>query len=125
MAEDEGIRRGGLIPPVTIRAEGGILRADIGEHTEKELDKAELEDRYAARLRALAEAKREEGTAVTTLPDAPGPGGADVIDLMEVLKRSLQGDEAGAREPRRAGRGDPQERLRPMSSVIAIFIFAL
>jgi DNA end-binding protein Ku len=64
---------------------------------EKELDEAELTDAGAERLRELAARKEKRGTDVVPAPAGeraePGEG---VIDLMEVLKRSLQGGGAGA-----------------------------
>ncbi len=83
------------------------MRAAVRERAEEELDEAELADDYAERLRALVESKKEERGAVKTAPAAVDEetGGGDVIDLMEVLKRSLQGGEAAARKPRRSGPG--------------------
>lgn len=79
------------------------MAGSIRSATEDELDESELEDHYADRLLGLVESKREEGEGVVTSTASPEEGGsADVIDLMEVLKRSLQGGEATARRPRRA-----------------------
>lgn len=82
------------------------MAAAIRERAEGELDESELEDAYADRLRALVEAKRKEGVGVVTSVAAPEEGDTgDIIDLMEVLKRSLQGGGAGARRPRSAADG--------------------
>lgn len=80
------------------------MRSAIKALTEDELDLTELEDHYSRRLRELAESKRDEGR-VRKAPVAArdeDDEDADVIDLMEVLKRSLQGGAASARTPRRA-----------------------
>lgn len=77
------------------------MRAAIRKKTKKALDLSELEDPYADRLRELVESKGEEGR-VSRAPAAvrSEEDEGDVIDLMEVLKRSLQGGEAAARKPR-------------------------
>ena len=77
------------------------LRSAIRERTEDALDESALTDRYAERLRALAESKRAKGQGVREL-EAAAPGGAEVIDLLEALKESLQGEEP-SRAPRRPG----------------------
>jgi DNA end-binding protein Ku len=83
------------------------VRAAIREATEDELDEDELRDDYSRRLRSLAESKRSSGVDVREAPpEVAGGDGTDVIDLMEVLKRSLQGGEARAAEPRGAD-GEP------------------
>jgi len=67
----------------------------IDELTRDELDVTELEDHEADELLKLAETKREEGKDVIRLSgraeeeDAEDGGGAQVIDLMEVLRKSL------------------------------------
>lgn len=61
--------------------------------TESELDPSELEDEEAAALIKLAEKKREQRDDVIRQPGLEGEdaetGGAKVIDLMEVLRKSL------------------------------------
>ena len=94
---------------VAILAEAGILRAetlrfadevrsaaDVGlpapmkVKAQRELDPAELDDPWTARLVALAEKKRKKGEDVVESPAAAEPEQqAEVIDLMAVLKRSL------------------------------------
>ena len=81
------------------------MRKAIGKLTEEELDEAELADDYADRLRKLVKSKQDQG-AVRTAPSAAAGAddeGGDIIDLMDVLKRSLQGGEAEARTPKRSG----------------------
>lgn len=73
------------------------VRTAVGKLTRKTLDESELEDDYARRLRALVEEKRKQGRDVVSVDGAVVEAGgadeddeSDVIDLMEVLKRSLQ-----------------------------------
>jgi DNA end-binding protein Ku len=67
----------------------------IDELTRAELDMSELEDREAEALRELVEAKQKERDAVIhpsglEEDDAEAAaGGAQIIDLMEVLRKSL------------------------------------
>lgn len=75
----------------------------IRKLTRKTFDLTELEDDYARRVRALVEEKRKRGVGITAAPAElvdVDEDGAEVIDLMEVLKRSLRPPEPG---PRRAG----------------------
>jgi DNA end-binding protein Ku len=69
----------------------------INAITEKEFDDTELVDRGAERLLQLVEKKRESGEGVVAAPagTVSESAGEGVIDLMEVLKRSLQGASAG------------------------------
>lgn len=67
----------------------------IDELTRKELDMSELEDREAEALKELVETKRKDREDVIhpkgleeEEPEA-NAGGAQIIDLMEVLKKSL------------------------------------
>lgn len=62
-----------------------------------ELDESELADPGAERLEKLVAQKLEKGKDVIEIPQdaaAPGPG-SEIIDLMEVLKRSLSKQQAG------------------------------
>jgi DNA end-binding protein Ku len=94
------------LPAARIREVEKAIKA----RTRKELDESELEDDYARRLRALAERKRKKGAGVVEAPpemiEDPDDE-TDVIDLMEVLKRSLQRPEPG---PRRAGERETSSR---------------
>jgi non-homologous end joining protein Ku len=78
-----------------------------------------LADPYAERLLALVRAKLEAGADVFAAPSAPEVEQAEIIDLMEVLKRSLgvEGPRAGAKRARSsrsgagaAGRSAPKRR---------------
>lgn len=88
------------------------LEREIDELAADALDRDELGDRYVARLRELVERKRAAGKDVVEAPAAEtSEESAQIIDLMEVLKRSLGAEtragprQADAQETRaRAGR---------------------
>jgi DNA end-binding protein Ku len=64
------------------------------------LDREVLSDRRAGRLERLVQRKLEAGTDVVSAPEEAEPGdqeGAEVIDLMQVLRRSLEEKEPGPR----------------------------
>jgi DNA end-binding protein Ku len=71
-----------------------------------ELDEAELEDTWTERLEALVRRKRKKGEGVVKAPaDEEGPADVQVIDLLEVLKRSMSAaGEEGRAGPRRSAR---------------------
>ena len=79
-------------------AEVKKLERLIAARSEKELDPDELVDPWTARIEALAEKKQKKGEDGVEVPEAAEEERAEVIDLMEVLKRSL-----GASATRRAG----------------------
>ena len=62
---------------------------------EKELDEDELVDRSSQQLLELVSEKEKSGEGVVQAPQGEAEPGGDVIDLMEVLKRSLQGRTSG------------------------------
>ncbi len=70
------------------------LEAAVRELEEDGLDRSELEDRRDEELEALVARKRKAGSDVVDLPEEErekGARGAEVIDLIEVLRRSLEG----------------------------------
>ena len=80
------------------------MRKLIKTHSSAKLSETELEDEYSERLRKLAAKKERKKEDVYELPeDDEGDGDDDdvqVIDLVEVLKRSLKGGGAtGGRKP--------------------------
>lgn len=86
--EDVGLELKGQAPAAAVRK---YLRA-IAEMSADDLDREELRDAYTERLRQLIDSKLERGIDVERAPEAlDEPGGeAEIIDLMEVLKRRLQ-----------------------------------
>jgi DNA end-binding protein Ku len=98
-AEDVGL------PGRAKAAETAVKKVEkaIRALTRDALDESQLEDRASARLTDLARRKAEEGEDVVSAPDVEAAPAADgVLDLMAVLKRSLEGhaDTEGARRGR-------------------------
>ncbi|HSN70072.1 MAG TPA: Ku protein [Steroidobacteraceae bacterium] len=93
------------------------LAGEIKRLTQTRLDMTELEDQEADELRELAEAKLKKGQDVIGQPELEDEetegGGAQIIDLMEVLKKSLSkkavvktadATESGTQRGRKTGR---------------------
>jgi DNA end-binding protein Ku len=84
------------------------LASAISARSEKALDPDELVDPWTARIEALAEKKQKKGEDVVEVPEAAAEERAEVVDLMEILKRSLG---AGpARRSSASGRGATSRR---------------
>lgn len=77
----------------------------IARLVEKELDEDELKDRSAERLLRLAAKKEKAGEGIVEASDQEMEPAEGVIDLMEVLKRSLQGSAASGRGSGRSTSG--------------------
>ncbi|HEX5420578.1 MAG TPA: Ku protein [Gammaproteobacteria bacterium] len=72
-------------------AKVAALRRAMSELETEQLAGGELEDAYTERLRALIDRKLERGIDVEKAPEPEAePEEAEIIDLMEVLKRRLQ-----------------------------------
>jgi DNA end-binding protein Ku len=87
----------------------------IKAHTTRSLSEKELEDPAAARLEKLVKSKLRKGEGVIEAPEEaePTPSDRGIIDLMEVLKRSLEGEGASTRaRPTRAARKGPKKAGR-------------
>jgi DNA end-binding protein Ku len=81
----------------------------VAELSADELDVKLLDDEYATQLLALAQLKREAHQDVVEIDEAPvedEEGGADVIDIMSVLRERM----GAARGPARAQPARPMER---------------
>ncbi|MBW3533933.1 MAG: Ku protein [Gemmatimonadetes bacterium] len=115
-SDDVGLPEPVKPPAKTVKA----MEKAIAARVEDDLDEDELRDEDSERLLALVEEKRKKKKDVVrpkeTAADEDG-GGADVIDLMEVLKRSLSGQEGGRAAPKRASRrgGPSADDLREMT----------
>ena len=96
-------------PAATVRR----IDREIGKRTEPRMTKDELVDRSADRLRRLVKKKvRAGGRDVVQVEEREdAENGDDVIDLMEILKRRLQGeaeDEPAPRASRPAKKAAPR-----------------
>jgi DNA end-binding protein Ku len=81
----------------------------VAELSADELDVKLLDDEYATQLLALAQLKREARQDVVEIEEAPvedEEGGADVIDIMSVLRERM----GAARGPARARPAPAMER---------------
>jgi len=91
--------------PKPRKADAGLVRAlakEIDALGKPALDPAEMEDLEAESLRKLAQQKAKSGKGVIAIEDLESPddesgGSAEVIDLMEVLRKSLGAKAATAR----------------------------
>jgi DNA end-binding protein Ku len=72
------------------------MKKGIGEFAADTINEDELVDENTRSLQALVETKLAEGEDVKHPPNLPQQESAQVIDLMEVLKRSLEGKSASA-----------------------------
>ncbi len=77
------------IPPTDVKpAELKLAQQLIEQQTHETFDPSQYADEVSARIRAAVE-KKVEGQEIT-LAEAPEGGGAQVIDLMEALRASLE-----------------------------------
>jgi DNA end-binding protein Ku len=120
-AEDVGLPEPGKVAKQEVDRMAKAIRAAAAPG----LDEDELVDEDSRRLLAVVERKREAGEDVVEAPagaeedeDEDGEG-ADVIDLMEVIKRNLGGGKAGgggaprkSKPARRAPRAASSRRKR-------------
>jgi non-homologous end joining protein Ku len=90
--------------------------AAIAKLAREELDLDELSDRYAAALHDLAEKKAKKGKDIVDArgePEEEDEGGAEVIDLMKVLKQRLGAARAApARKAPRKARSRKARQVR-------------
>jgi DNA end-binding protein Ku len=101
--EDIGIKK----PRKAPAAEKTRMIKAIRARTEDELDESELEDHWTERLEKLVMRKRRKGEDVVKAPAEAQVEGEDVkvIDLLEVLKKSMaEAGHAQKKPARRAGR---------------------
>ena len=71
------------------------LASTLIEQKSAPFDAGEFEDRYAEALRKLIEKKaksKSKKAVIEDVDDAEAPSGANVIDLMAALKKSVEGD---------------------------------
>lgn len=96
----------GLPEPVKVKpADVKRFERAIAKLEEKHFEPDELQDRAAERLRELIQRKQEAGEDVRITEQAEPETPSDVIDLMEVLKRSMAAAGGGSarKAPKQAG----------------------
>lgn len=106
-------------PPKPDPAELRKIEKAIKAHTTRSLSEKELQDPADERLEKLVRSKLRRGVDVVEAPQESGatPSDEGIIDLMEVLKRSLEGERAGARPARESPRrGSESTRARRPAS---------
>lgn len=91
---------------------------EIGKQVEARLDTKELEDHSADRLMKVVRQKVRSGDDVVAAPEDAEDRPSDIIDLMEILKRRLQGtteEEDAPATPRTAAKPKPASK-KPKSA---------
>jgi DNA end-binding protein Ku len=110
-----GLEAGGRAPKPRVKALASAIEALAADT----LGRDALEDRRTERLRALIERKLVDGIDVEQAPEPEQvEGEAQIIDLMEVLRRRLQPETESAApqaakpgKAKRRGRAEPLDRL--------------
>lgn len=120
-AEDVGLPEPGKVAKKEVDRMAKAIRAAAAPG----LDEDELADEDSRRLLAVIERKREAGEDVVAVPAAAGADeegeegaegegeGAEVIDLMEVIKRNLAGRKASTPAAKPARRAAPRSAAPP------------
>lgn len=83
-----------------------------------ELERDELSDDFAQRLLQLVERKLKSGENVVELPESEeeeASGGAEIIDIMEILKQRLAGEGRASRTSEKSSAGSKAARLEDRS----------
>lgn len=98
--KDVGLPEPAKVPAAEVKRFDEAIRKNS-----RKLDLRELLDDYAERLEELARAKqkRGEGVVKAEIPEETDEGGGEVVDLLEVLSRSLGGSSGGRKTASRKG----------------------
>lgn len=101
----------------TAPADTKKFEAQIGRHA-KPLKLDELLETRSARLEKLVAKKQRTGADIVAVPDeeTDAPEGGEVVDLLEVLSRSLGQPGVGRKSPRRAPARAPRRKSAPRSA---------
>lgn len=114
--EDVGLPAAPKVKPADVTK----MRKAIKSHSSAKLALTEMEDEYSERLRKLAAKKERRKEDVFELPEAPadedGDDDVQVIDLVEVLKRSLKGGEGARKSVRKTARKPAKKAARRKAS---------
>lgn len=87
-AEDVGLPAPADVPAAALKR----MDREIGKRLENSLPRAELEDRSTPRLMEVVRRKLRKGEDVVQMDEEDVERPSDIIDLMEILKRRLQGE---------------------------------
>ncbi len=101
--------------PEPAKPDAAALRTmdrEIGKRLEDALDPKELQDDSAERLLKVVRAKERSGEGVVHVEEREADGESDIIDLMEILKRRLQGEQEEAADTA-SNSADDDESPRP------------
>ncbi|HJQ40659.1 MAG TPA: Ku protein [Thermoanaerobaculia bacterium] len=79
----------------------------INELSEESFDPLAYKDEYRERLMERIQSKAEGETIVSESPEETGP--AEVVDIMEALRRSLEGNAKAPKRPKRAAAKAPRK----------------
>jgi DNA end-binding protein Ku len=85
------------------------MASSLVESLASDFDPAEFTDNYTEALRSVIEAKISSGEVREPKVEAEAPAGAEVVDLLTALQRSVEKAKA-------ARGGDPEERMRSVRS---------
>jgi DNA end-binding protein Ku len=112
--EDVGLTNARKAQPAAKNRIAKAIRALASD----ELDEGELEDTWTERLEKLVKRKRQKGEDVVKAPaaEAVEPEDVKVIDLLEVLKRSMAEADRDARKPARKASKKGAERAASAKS---------
>ncbi|WP_407950292.1 Ku protein [Parvibaculum sp.] len=88
------------------------LAAELIERKSAPFDPKEFKDRYTEEVRNLIDAKAKRRKPVE-VEEADASGGAQVIDLVEALKRSVRGDKKTSGNTSAESKRSTQERSSP------------
>jgi DNA end-binding protein Ku len=94
------------IPPVKIPADMLDLAIHILESKKTHFEPSKFEDRYETAVNRLIKAKR----AGKALPTAPAPPAANVVNLMEALRRSVETERSRSKPSQRPASPTPAGR---------------
>ena len=98
------------------------MKKAVAARSRGAIDRGELKDTHARKLEALARGKRRAGEGVVRIEEEDASGGAEVIDLMAALKRSLaaSGEGGGVRDAAGTrGGGGARDRRDPVEPDLA------
>jgi len=103
----------GEIPKIKPDKEMVDLAAELIGRKASAFDATKFEDHYATALKALITDKLK-GRRIVAHAEDERPKGANVVDLMEALRKSVGG--GGKKAPAKAATKEPKRRAKPKSS---------